>query len=194
MGKYRQTEEPESNEGVSQDDAAAFGSPLTAAKTKTIDGRTYRGEPFGALKGLELWPSVVGLFGEAGGLAGDALFGGYGEMVDMVQAGRALDVFAAKLVEVGGPSFVVEMLEQVYCLPEGGGEPQQMTRARIDNLRGRTMHLFKLVLFAVEVNYGDFFGAGRGDAAELKTSLYALLSGALTRATERLAESGSGSD
>ena len=187
MGKYDKRD-PEEAAAPDEEGAAAL---IGGARVRTIDGVKYRCEPFGSLDMIDMQPKIAAVMGEAGGLAGDSLFGGYGDTADMVQAGKAIDVLAQKFVEVGGSDFIVDMCKRVSRI-EDNGEATPMTRAQLNNMRAKTLHIYKLVLFAIEVNHADFLDTGRDGAAGLKTNLFDLLSTALTRVTQQLAESGSG--
>lgn len=193
MGKYDKKDAgaQEGDTGDPEQDAPDRTDPINRIKTKEIDGIRYRCKPFGALKQIDMAPKVMALFGQSAGLAGDALFGGYGAMADLVQVGKAIDTFAQKIAEVGGSDFIADMLSQTHVLRSG--EAQPMSADYINQAYGgRLTEVLKIFMFALEVNYGDFFGSSRDSAARLKISLFDWLESALTQAIQSVNDSTSG--
>lgn len=123
-------------------------------KTKSIDGVEYRVTVFPAGQGFELLFELKELFGDSIG----ALFGKNAE--------TALAKIGGKFGKKEVLDFVLRLLAFTYA--ENATEP--VGKKEVFNLHfaGRQGHLFKVIAFAVEVNFGDFFG-------EVKNGLKSLM-------------------
>ncbi|WP_180368083.1 hypothetical protein, partial [Oenococcus oeni] len=104
----------------------------------------------------------------------------YGDDVDFVNAGKAIDMLAAKFAEVGGSRFIVDLLASTKKID--GDRAMTLDKAMIDNwFAGHLGELFRVCLLSVEVNFGDLVFTNPDEGEELKRKLSGVLSNLLTQ-------------
>jgi hypothetical protein len=130
---------------------------MLESKSKEIDGHTYEVTQLGAMRGLRLLTRIGAAVGPALAKFAGAADTGLG--FDVGAAGDALVALFTKLDEKEIEHFVREMLF-------GGGLKKDGTPVTDKTfelvMAGQAFAVLKLLVFAFEVNYGDFSDAVRG--------------------------------
>ena len=131
---------------------------MRKSQTKTIDGMTFTVQALPAMRQLRLKPRILdALAAPASKIA--AAFGGSLASTDVAALGDALTALCQKLTPAEYEALTRELLETTTVQHDGQTLP--LMPVFDDVMCGRTLTVDKLLLFALEVNYGDFFAAGR---------------------------------
>ncbi len=127
---------------------------MLVSKTTEIQGASYEVTQLGAMRGLKLLTRI----GAAVGPAMAQLARAGEEGFDIGVAGEALQKLFQKLNEAEIEHFVTEMLFGGAL--KRNGAPMQKNMFELE-MAGQAMTILKLLVFAFEVNYGDFSEAAR---------------------------------
>lgn len=136
---------------------------MLKTETTVIDGEEYTLSQLPAMRSLKLFSKLAGILGpalaKAGGLAGtdgSADLGALAELVGML---------AAKL-----PGEELEAITNDLLWNLRRGTLDVAPKKGFDlAFAGKATTVFKLLRWAFEVNYGDFFAAGRDLIAQAQT-------------------------
>lgn len=130
-------------------------------QTKTIDGMTFTVQQLPAMRAQRLKPRIVSILAGPAAKIGTVLGGARRlEDLDLGALAGAFDALAGKLSPDEYEAVTRELLETT--LVQQGPNLIPLLPVFDDIMAGRTLTVDKLLLFAVEVNYGDFFDALRG--------------------------------
>lgn len=123
---------------------------MRTMKERTIDGHLYAVSQLPASRGLEMFGKLAGLIGPA---ALEALAKGASLDKDLKTLAPAAVMLFARLQPGDLSGIAKEMLGPATADNMPISDKFEL------HFQGRIMHLFKVLIFAVEVNYGDFFDA-----------------------------------
>lgn len=125
----------------------------TTTQTKTIDGVAYAVTQLPARRAARLLNRLLRVFGPAlGGLAGAAKGGASLETADLSSVGPVLEGLFARLSEDEQDHLINELLATATV------DGKEVLPVLDLHFQGRLGALFKLVGFAVKVNFEDFSG------------------------------------
>lgn len=142
---------------------------MLEAKEKVIDGVSYKVHQLGARKALRMLQRIIKIVGPgiATGIQGVDGQGGFQAMAEMdigkLALGQAVKELADRLDEavVDG---IVDELAQVTVVVKGDKQPALSAIFDL-HFAGKMKQLFQWLLFALEVQFGDFFGGPGGISA-----------------------------
>jgi hypothetical protein len=126
---------------------------------KTIDKIDYTALPLPARQGLQLLTKLTKMVGDSALVFAARGFEDIknGNGVDFEVATYAVQRLVEKLDERDVLSTVLEILDCVHCIEAQGDLSDEV---KFDmHFRGKMLHLFKVLQFALEVNFRDFFDA-----------------------------------
>lgn len=125
--------------------------------TRTIDGIVFVVTQLPAIKALHVFHRLGKVVSPSLAKASAALQPGAAlEKVNLADLGGALESFFSSCTPADLDYFVKELL---YATTADGAPLLQVLDVK---LQGKVLTLLKLLVFAVEVNYADFFGPVRG--------------------------------
>jgi hypothetical protein len=131
---------------------------------RVINGNTFQVEALPAMRSFALQARIAPALGEVIGVAAGILTGGGIDTADVAELAPVLGRFFAKLPSAELQDVTRELLtgatmDGVPLFTSGQGDPFDL------KMRGRTLDVWKLLWFSLEVNYPDFFGllAARGE-------------------------------
>jgi hypothetical protein len=131
-----------------------------SSSTRTIDGHTYEVWPLPAWTALELFHSLTKALAPA--VAGVAATEGPGGMAALSSSLERV------LVQLPAPELTrisKQLLSGARVIVNGSSA--EVNAISDVHFQGRVLSLLKVVAFAIEVNFPDFFGAFRGVASRL---------------------------
>jgi hypothetical protein len=126
---------------------------MLETRTKDLDGHTYEVTQLPAMRGMKLLTRIGRAIGPA--LAKLATSDG---TLDTGNAGAAMEALFSNLTEGELEHFIREMLLQGGALKQDG-RPLSLAGAFDLEMAGKPMTILKLLVFAFEANYGDFYAA-----------------------------------
>jgi hypothetical protein len=143
-------------------------TPLAPVQ-REIDGHTYTLSPLPMFAGLEAWHMLVKMVGPAA-IAG---------ALAVKEGGEPSGLGAALSATLGGsstPEFVALTKKLLAgCRVTINGQSAELLSVADVHLQGKILTYFKILGFALEVHFADFFGALRAVSGRLGAKLKAAL-------------------
>lgn len=125
-------------------------------RSKTIDDLSFTLSPMPARRGLKMFTRLARVLGPALGQLGEGFkTGGSLAAMDIAPLGAALGTAFGALDDTETDAIVNGLLDT--CRVEVEGKSIRFLDVMDALIAGRTEVLFKLLAWAVEVNYGGFF-------------------------------------
>lgn len=121
---------------------------MRTIQDRTIDGLTYSVSQLPASRGLEMFGKLAGLLGPA---ALEALAKGASFDKDLQTLAPAAVMLFARLQPGDLTAIAKELLGPATV------DNTPLEKQFEVHFQGRILHLFKVLVFAIEVNFGDFF-------------------------------------
>lgn len=154
----------------------------------------YHVEKFGAKTTIDYLPYILMFFGEGVGQLVESLFSD--DDLDAAMAGKAIDTFARRMLEVNASSLMVRLLAKTSRKNRTvDGETYEFVRISeaVFNqaYAGNLGELFKALLFVVETNYAPFLRERLGDSETLTHRLRSVLERLSTQAARTSSGGGS---
>lgn len=139
-----------------------------ASKSLSLLDKTFHVNPLPGTRSIKLFYRLVGLLGPGfAQLAGSARGKGIGEL-PVAALGSAAQMIFAKLTDEEVDYVLNTLLEPCYMVEGATRVPAMLAFNTV--FSGNLVAAHKLVLAALEVNYGDFFALLRAQGIDLSTA------------------------
>lgn len=131
---------------------------MRVEKSKEIEGITFTVQQLGGKRAMRLWTKLFRIVAPALAktLEGNSLTGMTLAKLDLKSLGDAVQLLTDKLTPDEFDAMRDELFETAFAVWEGQTVP--LNRMQDEIFAGRVLLAFKVLRFALEVNYGDFLG------------------------------------
>lgn len=132
-------------------------------ETQSIDGISFTVTQFPAMRGFTLFGKLVKTIGPA-----LSALSGLDPQADVIKVAPVIASALRDLDPEAASALALEIFASTSAIidtPSGPRNVQVNTRENVDIVfMGKLMTMFKALAFAVQVNFGDFFGGSAPDA------------------------------